>query len=105
PAVSRALTAGGPRLSLGRKGSRVAHAASNPALELGLGAQALGVDPQPSVHYPAAHLEWAGVGLAAQLLGFRRLAAQHQAALSARAHGHVAADQEGQAAEHALLGD
>ena len=37
-------------------------------------------------------------------LRLRRVAAQEQAALAAGAHRHVAVDQEGQAAEHLLLG-
>src|SRR5690242_17454397 len=42
--------------------------------------------------------------LLGQLVGLCRVHAQKQAALAARAHGHVAVDEEREAAEHLLLG-
>src|SRR5262245_6959209 len=88
---------------LGRQGGGVGGADVDPALErLVVGHRGAG-DPQPAVHLLAAHLHPTGARLLHELRAGGRVAAQHQPALAARGHRHVAADQEGQAAEHLLL--
>jgi hypothetical protein len=83
----------------------VDYPAGDPSFELALGPKTVSVDPKPALHCAAAHLERACVRLAEQRIGFGWVDAQHQAALAARGHRHVAVDQERQAAEHALLDD
>jgi hypothetical protein len=61
--------------------------------------------PQPPFHHAPAHLERTGVGLAQQRVGLGGIAPEQQTAPAADADRHVAADQERQPAEHALLGD
>ncbi len=90
-------------LPLRRQRARVGHAAGDPALKVALGANALGVNPQPTIHRPAAHLEAVGVLPLDEGLGLGRIAAQQQTPASAGADRHVASDQERQPAEHALL--
>jgi hypothetical protein len=53
---------------------------------------------------PAAHLHEAGVRRGDQRIRLRRVDADQHPALAARCHGHVPADQEGEPAEHLLLG-
>jgi hypothetical protein len=89
---------------LRRQGSGVRRPDRDPSLECLVVRDRLARDAQPAVHLLAAHLHPAGPGLSDQQVAVRRVAAQHQPALAARHHGHVAADQEGEAAEHLLLG-
>jgi hypothetical protein len=84
---------------------RAGDPASDPSFELALGPQPLSVNPKPSLHNAAAHLEWACGWLAEQHVGFGRVDTQQQPAPATRAHRHVAVDQEGQAAKHALFSD
>ena len=92
-------------LALGRQRARVRHSALDPWLELALRADALVVDAEPALHLAAPHHERLRVRLADELVGLLGIHADHQAAPAARRDGHVAADQEREAAEHALLGD
>jgi hypothetical protein len=58
---------------------------------------------QPALQRATAHLEGTNVCSAGEPISLSRLDAHHESALSARAHGHVAVDEEGQTPEHALL--
>ncbi len=93
------------RLALRRQRAGVGDPALHPRLEPAPGSNALGIDPQPSVHRPPAHLERPHVWLGEQRLALGRLDPRHQAALAADRDRHPAADQEGEAAEHRLLAD
>src|SRR5207247_9373797 len=59
----------------------------------------------PSVQRATAHHHRARVGRRDQRVGFVGLDADHEPALPARGDGHVAAHEEREPAEHALLGD
>jgi hypothetical protein len=63
----------------------------------------LSADSQPSPHRPTAHLdETRGRGCNG-LVRIRGINANHQSPLAARRDGHVAADEEGEPAEHLLF--
>src|SRR5689334_21697426 len=88
---------------LWRKRSCVAEALVDPAVQCRCG-DGLRVDAQPAVHLAAPHDRAGGAALADQRVGSLRLDPQEQPALAARTDRHVAVDQEGDAAEHSLLG-
>jgi hypothetical protein len=75
-----------------------------PRRELSLRAHVLCVDQQPTVHLPAAHLHRPGARRGDQGVRRCRVGAHEETALTARRHGHVAADQERETAEHLPLG-
>ena len=62
-----------------------------------------GIDAEPSVHRAAAHHHRLRRGRRHELVGLLGIDAHEDAALAARGDRHVAADQEGEAAEHLLL--
>jgi hypothetical protein len=66
--------------------------------------QIIGADAQPSRHWPAAHHYQAGVCRSSQGVRQLRIDTDHAAALAAGGDRHVSGDEEGQAAEHLLLG-
>jgi hypothetical protein len=63
------------------------------------------VDAEPAIHLAPAHLKAAHLRLAAQDIGLCRVNPQQEATLAARTDRHIAADQERQPTEHALLGE
>src|SRR5258706_14497929 len=71
---------------------------------LSIGADPVIIDPQPPVHGASAHLERMNVSSARQPISVAGLDAYEEPALAARAHRHVAVDEERKTAEHALLG-
>jgi hypothetical protein len=77
---------------------------THPAVEFLVSLDSLGIDAEPAVHFAASHLETPHVWLTHQSLSLSGIDAQQQTALAAGADGHVAVDQEGEAAEHAFLG-
>src|SRR5919108_1768756 len=91
------------QLTLRRQRARVARAAVDPFGELTLRTHAVGLDAEPALHLPAAHLHRAGVRRRDELVRLLRIDANEDPALPARPDGHVAADQEGEPAEHLLL--
>jgi hypothetical protein len=69
-----------------------------------VGAQIIGTDAQPAAHVAASHVHRRGLRRLHQGVRLRRIDADHGAALAAGGDGHVAADEEGEPAEHLLLG-
>jgi hypothetical protein len=65
----------------------------------------LRVDPEPALHRPAAHHHLLGRRRLHELVRLGRVDPSEEAALPARSDGHIAVDQEGEAAEHRLLLD
>jgi hypothetical protein len=90
-------------LSLCGQRAGVRRAALDPLGELTLLAEVLRVDPKPSIHGPAAHFHDIRVGRRDKSVRLFWVYAHQDSALPARRHGHVAADQKGEAAEHLLL--
>ena len=93
-----------PRMATSAAGSRRTTCRPRPSATSASssGTASLLTRSQPSISLPRISIR-AGARLADQPLGVGRVAAQHQPALAARGDGHVAADEEGQAAEHLLL--
>ena len=105
-AVLTFLRVGRVALALGRQRARVRHSALDPWLEPGASSpDALVVDAKPALHPRPRITNGCACGLATSSSVSLGIHADHQAALAARRDGHVAADQEREAAEHALLGD
>src|SRR5215218_9397061 len=88
-----------------RERTSVAGAELDPPGELGFGPDVFRGDAQPARQLPAAHLHGAGAGGGDEGGRLRRIDADQDAALAAGRDGHVAADQEGEPAEHLLLGE
>src|SRR5581483_4389117 len=61
-------------------------------------------EPEPPGHRPPAHDHDLGRRRAHEHLRVGRIDPDHEAALAARGHRHVAADEEREPAEHLLLG-
>src|SRR5690242_6647665 len=79
---------------LGRQRARKGQALHNPALELLLRGDRLGINPKPSLHLASAHLEWSRTGAGEESLGLLLGAVDHQAALDADPHRNVTGDHE-----------
>jgi hypothetical protein len=92
------------RLSLRWERAGVRRAQPDPLRELTLGPDILRVDSEPSLHPPAAHLHEAGLRRGEEPVRLRRVDANQHAPLAARRDGHVPPDEEGEPAEHLLLG-
>jgi hypothetical protein len=71
---------------------------------LTLGTDGIRLDPQPSLHCSTAHLHAASFGRCDKPVGRGRVDADKHPALAAGSHRHVSPDEEGEAAEHLLLG-
>src|SRR5581483_6529084 len=85
--------------------ARVPRAELDPSFELALRAHGLALDAQPARHLATAHHHRARARLRGELVRGVRVDADEEAALAARSDRHVAADEEGEAAEHLLLGE
>src|SRR6266545_5143324 len=92
-------------LALGRARARERDPALHPGRELLIRLEVLRVYAEPAEHLAPAHLEHTGRRGGDERLGLLRIDANQHAPLAARRHGHVAADQECEAAEHFLLGE
>src|SRR5215211_2828343 len=104
PTTRSPTTASALGLLLRRERARVPRAPVDPRRELAVGPHVVGVDAEPPLHLPAAHLHRAGVGGRDERVRLFRVDADEETALPARGDGHVAADHEGEPAEHLLLG-
>lgn len=76
----------------------------DPFSQLPPGAQSVTVDVQPAPNQSTFHLHRPCFGGRKETLGTRGIDSHHQAALAARRHRYLAADQEGESAEHPLFG-
>jgi hypothetical protein len=88
---------------LGREGSGIRNAVAHPSPERLVAFDRFRVDAKPAIHLASSHLETAHMRLACERLSLGRVNAEEQAALTAGANRHVAANQEGETAEHAFL--
>jgi hypothetical protein len=93
------------RSALRGQRARKADAVAHPGLERPLRAQALGIDAQPPLHLAPTHHHRADVRPRQQYLALLGADANKQPALAGGGNGHVAAEQEREAAEHRHLGD
>src|SRR6266516_1584244 len=91
-------------LGLGRKRPSVARAKLDPSRELTLRADIFRVHPEPPRHRPVSHHGDAGLRRRDELVRLRRIDPHQDSPLAARGNRHVAADEEGEPAEHLLLG-
>jgi hypothetical protein len=71
---------------------------------LTLGTDGIRLDPQPSPHCSTTHLHAASIGRCDKPVGRGWVDADKHPALTAGSHRHVSPDEEGEAAEHLLLG-
>jgi hypothetical protein len=76
----------------------------DPGGQVVVGGDIARADPQPAGHLPAAHHRDGGRGRGHQVSRPLGMTVDEHAALPAGADRHVAADEEGEAAEHLLLG-
>src|SRR5262245_36422783 len=88
---------------LRREGAGIGDAAVDPLRQGRRAPNLLGVDPEPASHLAAAHLHRVCPALGDELVRLSRVDADEQPALAAGGDGHVAADEEGEPAEHLLL--
>ena len=103
PGSAGGAARGHSELALGRQRAGIARAALDPRDERGLAVHMLRGDPEPSGHGPAAHLHELCRRRGHELVRLVGVHTDQQPTLAARRHGHVAADQECEAAEHLLL--
>jgi catechol 2,3-dioxygenase-like lactoylglutathione lyase family enzyme len=90
-------------LPFGRQRAGVSGAACYPLGKLPVGGDVRAGYPQPPRHRPAAHLRELRAGRSGERVRLGRVDTDHDPAVAAGGHGHVAADEEGEAAEHLLL--
>jgi DNA-binding NarL/FixJ family response regulator len=91
------------RSALRGQALREADAASNPRAQLALGPGARRLDEHPPLHRPPGHVEDARVWARERLVGRVRADTHHQF-VARNPDRHIAAEQEGEPAEHRLLG-
>src|SRR4051794_25510943 len=94
-----------PDYLLGRERAGVGDALRHPPTEIVVRLDRRGVDAEPAVHRSPAHDETPYLGFADELVRPGRIDPEQQPTLAAGTDGQVAADQEGEATEHRLLGE
>ncbi len=102
--LSGTTTAARPSIESSVRTTCVRRAKFHPFCELAFRAHIFGVDAQPSLHSPPAHLHEASVRRRDERVRLRWVNGNQDPTLTACRHGHVAPDEKREPAEHLLLG-